>query len=362
MKKEGIITKGNIIKFAVVAIVVLFLTETFYFGGGLPNLFKPSNSANVTGVAVFNGTIRTYDPFLFIQGEIPQSVIDKLNTKKEVRSIQQVSGGMMVNLDSRDSVYPVAVFLRENNVTSYSRANIVVDEQIEVQTLTGKVKTFIPNGVIQVVSQPLVDADSVVPIQIGVTLRDDVIISYDSASILEEDVSLTLDAKVVSLSHKTYAYSIPWENRNSLGNLSAYGEVDYKKVDSIIFTQPLSIDQIVLKKAAPFVLYIDANSAQVEPSFDDLEQLNTTFQGINFVLPPSKLTISTNMTPDLQYNSVVTYSYIVTLTNSTYSFGQNSFLIESSVPYEDGSEIKLKIDALTMGDKIISIKRVFLPS
>ena len=34
------------------------------------------------------------------------------------------------------------------------------------------------------------------------------------------------------------------------------------------------------------------------------------------------------MTPDLQYNSTVTYSYFVTLTNSTYVFEQNSFLIE----------------------------------
>ncbi|MFH1520384.1 MAG: hypothetical protein ABID61_01940 [Candidatus Micrarchaeota archaeon] len=360
--KKSILTKENILKIAVVAIALLFITETFYFGNGLSNLFRPSSSgSNITGVAVFNGTIRTYDPFLFVQGQIPQPVIDKLNAKKEIRSIQQVSGGIMINLDSRDSVYPIAVFLRENNVTSYSRANIVVDEQIVVQTLTGKILTSIPNGVIQVISQPLVDADSVVPIQMEIVLSNDVVIYYGTASLLEEDITLNLDAQIISLDHKTYTYIIPWEDRNSLGNLSAYGDINYKKVDSIIFTQPLSVDQILLKKNSPFITYIDANSAQVESSFDDLEQLNSTFQGIGFVLPSSNLVITTNTTPDLQYNSTVVYNYIVTL-NSTYTFEQDSFLITSSTPYEDGSDIKVSIDVLAMGNRVLSIKHVSLPS
>ena len=357
--------KDDILKIAAVLIVVGFLTESFWFGGGLNNLLKPQlpPGTNITGTTTFNGTIRTYDPFLFIPGNVSQSIIDKLNTKKEVRGIQLATDGIIINLDSRDSVYPVAVYLRDLGVAPLARANVVVDRDVEVETLTGKIKTPIPNGVVQLICEPLIDADTQVPVSLVVILVNDQIISYQSAKLLVDTASITLDGKINSLNQKTYTYLIPWEERNSLGNLSSFGNVNYKKIDTIIFAEPLQIQQIMVKRSVPFVIYIDANSAQLESSFDNLNRLNLEFNDTKFTLPSSKLTIITTDTPDLVFNSTVVYSYNVTVTGtSNYILTQNLFTVDSSTAYQPEDEVKVSMDVSSLCGKIIAIKRVSLPS
>ncbi|MFH1785944.1 MAG: hypothetical protein ABH842_05940 [Candidatus Micrarchaeota archaeon] len=354
--------KSDIIKIVVILIVIGFLTEPLWFGGGLQNLFQsPIQAAtNVTGTAIFNGTIRTYDPLLFIQGSVPQAVVDKLNLRTDVTSMEQTTEGMLITVDSRDSVYPLAVFLRTLNVTSYSRANIVVDQNIEVQTLTGTVKTFLPNGVIQVICEPLVDADNEVPVVMTAVLRNDQIVGYQSTNILVNKSNLTLDAEIYSLNQTTYSYTIPWESRNSIGNLSDYGLATYKKVDSILFTQPLTTDQILTKKFYSSVIYIDSNTAQMESLFDDIDQLEQIFYDVDYILPSSTLTIISEDEPDLEYNHTSTYSYVI-LVNSS-SLTENYFLVNSTNYYQIGDTLKIEIETLSLGDKVIEIKRVSLPS
>jgi hypothetical protein len=336
--------------------------QPLWFGGGLVTLFGSSSSSqssvNVSGTVTFNGTIRTYDPFLFIQGNVSQSALDQLNQRSEVTSVQQTGDGIIISVDTRDDVYPLAAFLRSINLSAYSRANVVVPRYLEVELITGTVNATLPTGVIQIICEPLVDADNEVPIKMVAVVSNNQIVGYQSAEMLVSATTLSLDAQVDSLNQTLYTYTIPWENRNSLEDLSSYS-IDYKKVDSILFSQPLSVTQIIAKKQLYFITYIDTNSAQVVSSFDNVTELNEAFVDVSFTLPSSTLTIVSNEQPDLNYAASVVYTYLISVNSTSIS---DSFLVDSEEQYDTGENLTINLEVLSVGDKIIEIKRVFLPS
>jgi hypothetical protein len=355
--------KTDILKIVALLVVVGFLAEPLWFGGGLVTFFGSSqqlqSGTNISGTAVFNGTIRTYDPFLYIEGSIQQSVIDQLNVREEVSGMEQTGNGLLVSVDTRDDVYQLALFLRQINVTSYTRANLIVDQAIEVKTLTGIVNVTMPSGVVQLICEPLVDADTEVPVTMTATLQNNQIISYE-ASLIVSTENLTANAKVDSINMTTYTYTIPWDERNSL-DLSKYDNVKYTKVDSIVFTEPLSVSQILAKKSSfSFIEYIDSSSAQVNSSFNDLDQLEEAFGDVGFTLPPSTLVITSDEEPALDYEHTTLYTYSIYVDSTT--IGENYFNIDSAAEYQIEDEIELTIEVLSLGDKVIEIRRVSLPS
>jgi hypothetical protein len=340
--------KKFIIAAAAVIAILMFLLEPFQWASGSsgPAPSAPSGQ-NVTGTAVFNGTIRTYDPMLLLPLETNQSVIDALRLRPGVRDIQQQQNSWLVQTDTRDDVFPVASWLREMNVSAYSIANVAVNQQIEVETMAGTVNTSVLGGVVRVVAEPLLDADSLVTVSMVAVLRDNVLIDYSSATLLLQPVDILVDASVASLDGKVYTYVIPWAERNSVGNLSGFGdEAMFNRVDSVVFTTPLSVEQIMTKKQFSYVVYIDSGSATVSPSFDNLTELQKNFADTPFTLPPSVLTITTNSTPELNFTPEVRYRYT---------------LLPASDEYVN-STLKLNVSALALGNRIVSLKRVSLPS
>ncbi|MFH0884432.1 MAG: hypothetical protein V1861_01860 [Candidatus Micrarchaeota archaeon] len=359
------IDKKYIIAGIAVIAILMFLLEPFQWGSGLS---KPSSSGlptgkNVTGTAIFNGTIRTYDPIMFIPIDTNQSVIDKIRLNESVLNIQQQQNAYMIQIQTRDDVFPLASWLRGMNVTGYSIANVAVNQQIKVDTAAGEQNATVPAGVVRVVTEPMLDADSQVTVSMIAVLRDGVLIDYSSASIVLEQIDLLLDTRVESLDGAVYRYTIPWGERNSIGDLSRYGsDAVYKKVDSIVFNTPLTVSQIMTKKQFPYIVYIDAGSAQVEQTFSNVTELQTNFADTPFTLPDSILTITTNETPELNFTGSVTYRYTLSPINSSYDFGPDQIVVEGATHYDINSTVQLNISALALGDKILSIKRVSLPS
>jgi hypothetical protein len=196
----------------------------------------------------------------------------------------------------------------------------------------------------------------------GAVVNNNILLSYQSADILLSEKDILIEAKVDALNYKTYSYTIPWEERNTLGNLSRFGEYEYKKVDSMLFSPPLTLSQIVEKKQRSYVIYIDSQSAQLDTNFDSAAQLNLDFADTPFTLPPSKLVIVTNGTPDLPFEPAVRHSYVIVPLGEDYDFGDKPLLIESEKEFGINSTITVNITALVLNEKVISIRRAGLPS
>jgi hypothetical protein len=359
------IDKKYLIGGAAVLAILMFMLEPFQWGSMnyQPGINAPAGQ-NVTGTAIFNGTIRTYDPMLLIPLDTNQSVIDQVRMHEGVRDVQMQEKSYVIQTETRDDVYPVSAWLRGLNVTSYAIANVAVNEEITVETVSGNVTATMPNGVVRVVTEPLLDAESPVTVSMMVVLRDKALIDYSSASFAMQQLELLLDARVDSLDGNVYSYSIPWGSRNKVGNASEFGLADYEKVDSIVFSPPLTVNQIMVKRQFPYITYIDSGSAQVQPSFDNVTELQINFADAPYTLPPSLLTILANETPDLEFApDSVRYRYTLSLVDSSYDFGAFVPLeVEGSESYELNSTLKLNVSALALGDRIISVRRVSLPS
>jgi hypothetical protein len=359
------IDKKYLIGGAAVLAILMFMLEPFQWGSMnyQPGTSTPAGQ-NVSGTTIFNGTIRTYDPMLLVPLDTNQTVIDQIRMHDGVRDVQMQEKSYVIQTETRDDVYPISQWLRGMNVTSYAIANVAVNSEITVETVSGNVTTTMPNGVVRVVTEPLLDTDSDVTVSMMVVLRDKALIDYSSASFAMQQVELLMDARVDSLDGRVYAYSIPWGDRNKVGNASEFGQAEYEKVDSIVFSPPLSVSQIMVKKQFLYITYIDSGSAQVKPSFDNVTELQINFADTPYTLPPSSLTILTNQTPDLDFTpDSVRYRYTLSLVDSSYDFGTLvPFEVEGSESYEQNSTLTLNVSALALGDRIISVRRVSLPS
>ena len=121
----------DIIKLVILlGIVLMFLLSTFgYMGGGF-NFGGGGGlgGENVSGTAIFNGTIRTYDPLLVLPADIDQFLIDELRNRDDVKDVKVETDGVLVETETRDDVYPLATYLRSIDVVSISVANIILPE------------------------------------------------------------------------------------------------------------------------------------------------------------------------------------------------------------------------------------------
>jgi hypothetical protein len=357
--------KNDIVKIAVVLAVLMFLFQSFQYMGGGFNFGGGGGigDENVSGTATFTSTIRTYDAVLVLPADTDQSLIDEIRNREDVRNVKIDQQGIVVDTETRDDVYPLALYLRSRNVSSVSVANIVLPDMIELQTSSGTTNITAGYGVVRVITEPLLEVDSEVTVSMLAVSKSGYLTSYSSPTILLESVALEMEAVVESLDHKLYTYTIPWESRNSITNLSGYGTSDYKKVDSIIFSPPLTVEQIMTKKQFPYITYIDAGSAQVLSSFDNITQVQSNFQDVSIMLPPSTLKITTNQTPDLPFNSTVSYRYTIRLADSTeYEFEEPSFTLDTGREYDINSTMEVTVRALAAGNRIVSVSDVSLPS
>jgi hypothetical protein len=293
---------------------------------------------------------------------VSPALIDELRKRDDVVDVRLQSDSYIIQTDTRDEVYPLAAYIRQRNATPLAVANVALPQIVYVDTAAGRVNATAA-GVVRVVAEPLLDTDSVVTVKMIAVVNEGTLIDYYSPEISQQTVQGRFDATVVRLDHKEYSYFIPWQSRNSLGNLSRFGTVKYDKVDAIVFTTPLNTTQVIGKKTFTYIVYIDQGSAQVDSDFDNVSQVSLNFQDVQFELPPSKLLISTNQTPDIPFNATVMYSYAIALGNTTpYDFGNQSLVVETGREYGLNDSIQVDVSALALGNKIISVRSVSIPS
>jgi hypothetical protein len=358
--------KQDLIKILVIVVAVSFLTEIFAFRGDIPflNFGPPKEAKNLTGITVFNGSIRTYDPYLVIPAATSKDIIDMLKGKEGVKTVQLKTEGYVVETETRDDVFPLSNYLLTQNVSSQTVANIVVPQTLVVATSAGN-KNASAAGIVRVATEPLLDVDSPVTVQMTAIISDaGELLDYRAATIIKQTLEADFDARIIRMNGKSYSYTIPWENRTMVGDLSAFGKVDYKPVDSIVFTAPLTTPQVLAKKLFPYIVYIDTGSALVEPGFSDATQVALNFADVNYTLPPSKLTVYTNSSdaPLPDFDAAMLYRYEIEMDASGFDFGSAPLVLSTSKEFSQGQTVKVRISAVALGNKIILIRSVSIPS
>jgi hypothetical protein len=355
-----------IVQIVVVLVVVGFITELFFFGGFSPggNKNAPKAGQNITGVASFTGTIRTYDPLLALPTNTDKALLDQVKNRPEVTAVTQQGNFIIVRTETRDDVFPLAAYLRSRNVSSIAIANIALPPDLQVNTGTAIMNITTMGAIVRVDTEPFLDVDSQVEINMtAIASSDLILIDYQNVQILAKSVKLPLNATISRLTHSTYIYTIPWEDRITVllslsANSSEYS-YSFKANDNLLFSTPITIDQIKAKKLLAYVSYVDSNSATVVPGFDNRTQVEQNFQDTSVTFPVSYLSIIVNpgnYIPDLPYNSSVTYSYSVGLPSSIsgYTLPNESIVLETTMPHDAGDVVETNVSGIAIGTKIFS--------
>lgn len=355
----------------VVALVLGFITELFYFGGSfsLPFLGGQSSqpSENVTGNVTFNGTIRTYEPVLGIPVNTSAALLDGIRKLPGVKDVRTQSTLILVDTETRDDVYPLAVALREMNLSPIiGVANIAIPPELTVETAGGPVNATALNGMVQIETEPLVDAGGEVPVSMGAVVRDGLLLGFYNQQVVSSRSSFMADAAVESLTNMTMSYVIPWEARDSIGlqDLAAY-DYQYRKTNTVVFSPPLTVGDIKARKSLPYITYIDAGSAEVAPNFTSTDGVAGDFADVNVTFLPSALVIRAPSVPELKgrdggsldYAPSISYSYVLRLPGTVggYDIGDVAFEKQTGSPLELNSTVQVNVTILALGSKVLSV-------
>jgi hypothetical protein len=339
----------------------------FYFGGSFSLPFIGGGTAppqNMTGSTMFNGTIRTYNPVLQIPSNVSHPVIDALHNLSGVKAVQVQANDIIIETETRDDVYPLAVALEQMNVSGIlTVANIVMPDYLQVATYNGTINasTLDFSGVMQVVTEPFVDSDSTVPVSMIAVVNDGMLIDYYNASILAQRNSITVNATVLGLANTTFTYSIPWDGRTSipLATLnSPNSSFQYDEVSTILFSPPLNVSDVVAKKQLPYITFIAPASAEAAANFSDEAAVRSDFPGTNVTFPNSTLVVTGLSKPPLNYTPAILYSYLLDLPSSAagYDLGNTtSFPLETPTPLEPNATVPVNVSVLVVGGQVLDV-------
>ena len=168
---------------AVLAVVGIFILIFELFAMGLLSSnsilarLGGSKSQQQLAQVEFKGSIRTYEPFLFIPSSIPLSgtLMDEIRNLSGVVQLSERQGGTLIELETRDDVYPVALALKKRNITTYTLANIAAPRDVHAILENGQVLNVTMASVaIKAETIPLIPLDN----EVVVTMTAVIPVSY----------------------------------------------------------------------------------------------------------------------------------------------------------------------------------------
>lgn len=351
--------KPQIIQLVVMLIVIGFIAEQFYFssqGSGF-NIFNfGSVQSKITkGTTTFNGTVRNYDNMLVLDSNTSQSIIESVRNLEYVRGVTQQNGYWIVTTQSREDIPTLARILNEQNTSALARININVPDTIEVLTNDGAINasTFGQNQIIKIVTNPIVNVEDNVIVQMDAEVTNKVLTNYSSAQLMFGNLEAIVNATVIKFNQMTSESSIPWEQRNSM-NISN----ESRKVNTIVFSPPLTNQQMIEKRALEYITYISSDSAEVREDFINKTKIIEDFNGTRVDFLPSKSVTISDLMINTTNNTPATYNYRVLLPNSIkgHVLEEMWFDLNFNSSKEINSTVQLNISAHTIGQRIYSIR------
>jgi hypothetical protein len=312
-----------------------------------------------TGTAEFSGVIRTYDPVLVATPALDEGLANELRAMEGVKDVSPSAEGTVINTETRDDVYPIAMYLREKNVTTYGVANIAMPPFVEVEFGNGSAANASAGNVaIRIVTEPIVDADTEVRITMIAQVRNGMLYDYGSPLIVTEEEEVEVESTVLSVKY-IYTCLIPWEKRNSVSLENLTG-ADYQIKNTVLFGQPLTVDEVMEKKTLEYVEYIDQYSIECDENFTNITAVENDFGNVTF--PDSVLTVVSNESVELEYEGSVVYSYVFSLPSEAdgITLETSETELESDRFYAPDSTVMLQITGTVVGDRMVTIDNIVL--
>jgi len=354
-------------------IIILLILTVVMVGGMFWGIQFGKNAGNTTndqvssGTTSFNGTIRVYDPILLITSEISDALLTKLRNDERVKAITEYPSGRILNITTREDVFPLAEMLRTNGVKTQGVANIVLPGSISVRFGNGTVINVSTQsiGSVKAITEPLVDADNEVPVSMMAIVVGNGLVDYGSPTINSSIVTIHGNATVISMQGREYVFMIPWEKRSELDIAllqEKYGNesIDFSKNDLVTFPNKLTVPQITEKRKLLYITYISDTSASVTWNFTNKEAMTSDFGNVTVAFPDSVLKIVTNDTVSLPYNGSSLFSYSVLVPPQINGFSLKSAEIPLKVEKElsINQSVEITINGLAIGNTVVSINGI----
>jgi hypothetical protein len=298
-----------------------------------------------------------------IQAQLPQSLIEDLKMKEGVKSVNPVADGYLINTTTREDVFSLAEFLRSKSIGSFAYASIIMPASISIKLDNGSIVDVNSAGAVRILTQPLVDIDSEVPIRMSATVQDGELLRYSSPVILTKSAIINGNASVVSFVGSEHKFMVQWENRTSVDTVkleNEYGNVTFKRNDFVTFPVKLTIAEMAGKNTLPYVTYVSESSVSVLANFTDKGTLQADFGNVSIVFPDSELVLKSDKNVTLPYDNSVKYSHLVSLngTLSGYEISNQEITINLDRKYANGEQVAVSINAVVIGNKIVKISSV----
>ena len=327
---------------------------------------KLSPKAEVaTGITLFNGTIRTYEPILVVTDQIPDSLLAQLRMDERVKMVTSSSSGYLINVTARDEVYSLSQLLKANGIRPLTIANIIMPSSVDITLSNGSIVKASSSGTVQLWTEPLVDVDSEVQVRMTASETGGQLVNYQSPVLLAEKVAVSGNATITFLDGIEHEFIVPWEQRDQVKETSlrsSFGNssVVYTRNDYVSFSPALSVQQIPEKKQLSYVTYISDTSASVASNFTDKSKVISDFGNTSVVFPDSGLEITTNESPGLPFNETVKYRYIISLPSQIdgYSPENSTLQISSGRKFGLNESVQIEINGTAIGKVIVETDNV----
>jgi len=348
----------TIVAILAVGLFVLNMVAIGVLGGGQLPFFQEEEQQTL-GQVQFNGSIRTYDPYLVVPGGMDSSLMNDLKSMDGVKEITAEQGNTVIFLETRDEVYPTALYLKGLNITAYSLANIASPGIVPVILETGEEINASFSVPIRIETTPLVPPDTIVNIAMLVLVSDNTVINYGSAYILTEEKTITLEGEIQKEMF-SYSYNIPWEQRNNISKeqFESYGDVYYQKNNIGFFERELTQQEMLDAKQFDYIEYIDKRSAVFSEEFADYGKVSSDLN-VNVSFSPSMLSILTNETMNLTYDGSLSYIYTVKMDPGEYNIDENTQTVnlQSSRKISE-DEVLLSLTGKFIGNMLFELETV----
>lgn len=351
---------------AVLALIAVFILVFELFAMGLlgsGSIFGKPQEKQAYGGTEFQGSIRTYEPFLFISSkeQLGGNIINEIKEMPGVTQLTTEAGGIIIHLDTRDDVYPVAVALRKKNITAYSLANIAAPAEVPVLLENGQVVNASWSvAAVRAETLAVIPVDSVVTVKMMVLVEDNKIIQYGNAIIKTDEKTLSFEGEVLDEKIRQVFY-VPWEKRNDV-DLALFENMtfSYEKSSLAIFSEELPVEKTVLARQLDYVVYVDKKSAVFADNFTDAGRASADL-GVPLVFQPSLLTVEGGEEVELPYNSTRSYLYEIKILLPEYYLPEEFQVleIESREPIA-GQKVNMSAMVSAVGPVVLDIENVTL--